>query len=133
MKWHICDIHLIASKAVIEKEVSEGVVKVRTQPDQTVSLVGVGQLPAGDHNDVQSELFLPEKNVSLLHRPGKHHGLLVVHVVVRRAVHNQVLLVRQLARLVEKKGISLVPNMVTVFNLDFNSSFVTLAVTSLLW
>ena len=93
MKWHICDIHLIASKAVIEKEVSEGVVKVRTQPDQTVSLVGVGQLPAGDHNDVQNELFLPEENVSLLHRPGKHHGLLEVHVVVGRPVHLQVPLV----------------------------------------
>ena len=90
---YLCDIHLIASKAVIEKEVSEGVVKVRTQPDQTVSLVGVGQLPAGDHNDVQNELFLPEENIGLLHRPGKHHGLLVVHVVVGRSVHHQVLLV----------------------------------------
>ena len=39
--------HLIASKAVVEKEVSEGVVEVGTKSDQAVRLVGVGQLPEG--------------------------------------------------------------------------------------
>ena len=66
---------------------------------------------------------LPEENVSLLHRPGEHHGLLVVHVVVGRPVHHQVLLVRQLSRL--KK--------VQVSPLTSGSLFLTLAVTSLLW
>ena len=33
--------HLIASKAVVEKEVSEGVVEVGTKSNQAVRLVGV--------------------------------------------------------------------------------------------
>ena len=76
---------------------------------------------------------LSEENILFLQSSAEDHGMLIVNIVIRSSMNHQVLLVRQLARLVGKKGISLVPNMVTVFNLDFNSSFVTLAVTSLLW
>ena len=44
---------------------------------------------------------LPEENISLLHCPGEHHGLLVVHIVVCCPVHHQIFLVRQLSRLKE--------------------------------
>ena len=37
--------YLIASEAVVEKEVGEGMVEVRTKADQAVSFVGVRQLP----------------------------------------------------------------------------------------
>ena len=37
--------YLIASEAVVEKEVGKGVVEVRTKANQAVSFVGVRQLP----------------------------------------------------------------------------------------
>ena len=91
--------HLVASKAVVEKEVSEGMVEVGTETNQAVRLIGVRQLPGGHHCESYfGPIFLilaslPEENVSLLHCPGEHHGLLVVHIVVGRSVHHQVLLV----------------------------------------
>ena len=45
--------NLIASKAVVEEEVSECVVEVGTKADQAVRLVGVGQLPEGCQCDTQ--------------------------------------------------------------------------------
>ena len=49
-----------------------------------VVLVGVG--------------LLPEQDVLLLERPGQHHGLLVVDVIVVRAVHQVVLLGAQVVQ-----------------------------------
>ena len=74
--------HLVPLEAVVDQEVSQGVVEVRSEPHQTVGLIRVTDLP--------------EQDVRLLKRPTKHHALLVVDVVVGRPVHHQVLLVGQL-------------------------------------
>ena len=33
--------------------------------------------------------WIPEKNIGLLKRPGQHHGLLVVDIVISSPVHHQ--------------------------------------------
>ena len=72
----------IPLEAIIDEEVSESVIEVRPQAHETVRLVRVTDLS--------------EEDVSLLQRSAEHHGLLVVDVVIRRAVHHQVLLVGEL-------------------------------------
>ena len=74
--------NLVPLEAVIDEEVSEGVIKVRPQTNETMGLVRVADLS--------------EKDIGLLEGSAEHHGLLIVDIVISRSVHHQVLLVSEL-------------------------------------
>ena len=71
----------IPLEAIIDKEVGESVVEMRSQTHQTMSLIWIRNLS--------------EQHISFLQRSAEHHGLLIVDIVICCTVHHQILFIFQ--------------------------------------
>ena len=73
---------LIPLEAIIDQEVSECMIEVRSETHKTMSLIRICDLS--------------EEHVSFLKRSAEHHRLLVVNIVVGCSMNHQILLVGEL-------------------------------------
>lgn len=82
MRLCLASDNLIPLEAIIDQEVSEGVIEVRSETHKTMGFIRICDLS--------------KENVSFLKGSTEHHGLLVVNVVIRCSMNHQVLLVGEL-------------------------------------